>query len=126
MVALQRQRAEGGSWLVRVSLAQTGHWLWKLGRLGPDGLAATTPAFEDITDVLDASPSGFGPMTAVQNNNFNLTVMSYGIGIGPGLFPINDPFNGQCNWWGSPDGPGPVGPGSGARVSPDVAYSPWT
>ncbi|MCA1658533.1 MAG: hypothetical protein LC627_04460, partial [Verrucomicrobiaceae bacterium] len=30
-----------------------------------------------------------------------------------------------CNWWGSPDGPGPVGPGSGARVSPDVAYSAW-
>jgi hypothetical protein len=83
------------------------------------------PATDNVAVWFANNPSAFGPATAVQNNNFNLTIMSYGIGIGPGLFPINEPFDGQCNWWGSPDGPGPVGPGSGARVSPDVAYSPW-
>jgi crotonobetainyl-CoA:carnitine CoA-transferase CaiB-like acyl-CoA transferase len=40
MMARARQSREGGSWHVRVSLAQTGRWLWNLGRL-PDGLAAT-------------------------------------------------------------------------------------
>lgn len=67
MVALQRQRAEGGSWLVRVSLAQTGHWLWKLGRLGADGLNAQTPKPDEIADLLEVYPSGFGPMTAVRH-----------------------------------------------------------
>src|ERR1700681_4009954 len=37
MMARARQSPEGGSWHVRVSLAQTGRWLWNLGRL-PDGL----------------------------------------------------------------------------------------
>ncbi len=39
MMARLRQSREGGSWHVRVSLAQTGRWLWGLGRL-PQGLAA--------------------------------------------------------------------------------------
>ena len=33
MMAKARQSREGGSWHVRVSLAQTGRWLWNLGRL---------------------------------------------------------------------------------------------
>jgi hypothetical protein len=83
------------------------------------------PATDNVAVWFANNPSTFAAVTAVQNNNFNLTIVSYGIGIGPGLFPINEPFDGQCNWWGSPDGPGPVGPGHGARVSPDVAYSGW-
>jgi parallel beta-helix repeat protein len=31
----------------------------------------------------------------------------------------------ECNWWGAANGPGPVGPGSGDKVSPNVDYSPW-
>lgn len=67
MLALKRQREEGGSWLVRVSLAQTGHWFWRLGRLGVTGLAAPDPSFESVTDLLETTPSGFGPMTAVRH-----------------------------------------------------------
>ena len=37
MMAKARQAREGGSWHVQVSLAQTGRWLWNLGRVG-DGL----------------------------------------------------------------------------------------
>ena len=39
MMAKARQSREGGSWHVRVSLAQTGRWLWNLGRVA-DGLKA--------------------------------------------------------------------------------------
>jgi hypothetical protein len=31
----------------------------------------------------------------------------------------------QCNWWGDSSGPGPVGPGSGDRVSINVDFTPW-
>ena len=47
MVALARRAREGGSWLVRVSLAQTGRWLTGLGEV---------PA-RDLKDV----PGEFGP-----------------------------------------------------------------
>ncbi|HEV7663598.1 MAG TPA: CoA transferase, partial [Chloroflexota bacterium] len=43
MVALARRAEEGGSYLVRVSLAQTGRWLSSLPRLEPS-LAAAEPA----------------------------------------------------------------------------------
>ena len=42
MTALARRVTEGGSWHVRVSLAQTGHWIRGLGRV-PDGLACPDP-----------------------------------------------------------------------------------
>ena len=42
MMALERQRKEGGSWLVRVSLAQTGAWIAGLGRI-ENGFACARP-----------------------------------------------------------------------------------
>jgi hypothetical protein len=66
MMALKRQAEEGGSWLVRVSLAQTGAWLFKLGRQ-TNGLAAPDISTPDIADRLDVSDSGFGRMTAVRH-----------------------------------------------------------
>ncbi|MGY8665162.1 CoA transferase [Bradyrhizobium sp. UFLA05-109] len=68
MMAKARQAREGGSWHVRVSLAQTGRWLWNLGRLA-DGLktpdipgAAVHPGF------IKAMPSGFGTLKAVSHS----------------------------------------------------------
>jgi crotonobetainyl-CoA:carnitine CoA-transferase CaiB-like acyl-CoA transferase len=66
MTALARQAAEGGSWHVRVSLAQTGQWIRSLGRL-PDGFACPDPRFNDVRDRLDDSQSGFGRLTAVRH-----------------------------------------------------------
>lgn len=43
MVALARRAREGGSYHVRVSLAQTGRWLTSLGRIAPE-LVAVAPA----------------------------------------------------------------------------------
>ncbi len=62
--ALWKQRQEGGSWHVQVSLAQTGHWLRGLGRV-PGGLAATPPALEPF---LHTTPSGFGALRAVRHS----------------------------------------------------------
>jgi len=83
------------------------------------------PATDNVAVWFANTQSMFGVSQSVTNNNFNLTIMSYGIGLEPGLTPATDPLTAACNWWGSPDGPGPVGPGSGARVSPNVLYSPW-
>ncbi len=33
--------------------------------------------------------------------------------------------NAQANWWGAANGPGPVGPGSGDKVSTNVDFSNW-
>lgn len=66
MMALCRQMREGGSWLVRVSLAQTGEWVKRLGRL-EGGLGAPDQKREQISDLLETSDSGFGRMTAVRH-----------------------------------------------------------
>src|SRR5882724_853472 len=68
----------------------------------------------------------FGTAT-VNQNNFDVTMAAYGIAVHPALivaFP-NSIVDGTCNWWDSADGPGPVGPGTGARVTPSVDYTPW-
>jgi crotonobetainyl-CoA:carnitine CoA-transferase CaiB-like acyl-CoA transferase len=66
MTALARRVTEGGSWHVRVSLAQTGHWIRSLGRV-PDGLACPDPGIADVRDRLEESDSGFGRLTAVRH-----------------------------------------------------------
>ncbi len=66
MMARARQAREGGSWHVRVSLAQTGRWLWNLGRV-EGGLAAPDPALEDVADRLEESESAFGRLRAVKH-----------------------------------------------------------
>jgi len=60
--ALLRQREEGGSWHVRVSLAQTGQWLRSLPRV-TQGFACAHPGYEGV---LETEPSGFGVLTAVR------------------------------------------------------------
>jgi crotonobetainyl-CoA:carnitine CoA-transferase CaiB-like acyl-CoA transferase len=65
MTALARRVTEGGSWHVRVSLAQTGHWIRSLGRI--DGLGLSDPGFDDVGDRLYETGSGFGHLTAVRH-----------------------------------------------------------
>jgi crotonobetainyl-CoA:carnitine CoA-transferase CaiB-like acyl-CoA transferase len=66
MIALHRRATEGGSWLVRSSLAQVGEWLKSLGRLDA-GHQATDPKLDDIADLIETSDSGFGPLRAVRH-----------------------------------------------------------
>jgi crotonobetainyl-CoA:carnitine CoA-transferase CaiB-like acyl-CoA transferase len=66
MAALLRRVEQGGSWHVRVSLAQTGRWIRNLGRV-EGGLAAPDPDYEQVADLLETTQSGFGSLTAVRH-----------------------------------------------------------
>lgn len=66
LAALRRRAVEGGSWHVQVSLARTAHWLRGLGRL-EDGFACPAPALEDVADLLEETPSGWGRLLAVRH-----------------------------------------------------------
>jgi len=67
MMAKARQAREGGSWHVQVSLAQTGRWLWNLGRVD-NGLAAEDLKGEMIKPFIEQIPSGFGPLRSVTHS----------------------------------------------------------
>jgi len=64
MAALARRATEGGSWLVRVSLAAAGRWLDGLGRV--DGLGAPDPDLAAVADRLERRSTAFGEMTSVR------------------------------------------------------------
>jgi crotonobetainyl-CoA:carnitine CoA-transferase CaiB-like acyl-CoA transferase len=66
MMAKARQSREGGSWHVRVSLAQTGRWLWNLGRVA-DGFKTEDLKSEMVTPFTEEIPSGFGPLRSVKH-----------------------------------------------------------
>jgi CoA-transferase family III len=66
MVALLRKAREGGSWHVRVSLAQTGHWLSRLGRL-PRGFECPEPTGDEIKALLDATDTPFGRFAFIRH-----------------------------------------------------------
>jgi crotonobetainyl-CoA:carnitine CoA-transferase CaiB-like acyl-CoA transferase len=67
MMAKARQAREGGSWHVRVSLAQTGRWLWNLGRVanGPNTRDFTGEA---VMPFLEDLASGFGTLRSVKHS----------------------------------------------------------
>jgi crotonobetainyl-CoA:carnitine CoA-transferase CaiB-like acyl-CoA transferase len=67
MMAKARQSREGGSWHVRVSLAQTGRWLWNLGRVA-DGFATEDLKGETVRPFVEEIPSGFGPLRSVRHS----------------------------------------------------------
>jgi hypothetical protein len=65
MMAKARQAREGGSWHVRVSLAQTGRWLWNLGRLD-EGLSSPDFSGDAVKPLIEELPSGFGTLHSVR------------------------------------------------------------
>jgi crotonobetainyl-CoA:carnitine CoA-transferase CaiB-like acyl-CoA transferase len=67
MMAKARQSREGGSWHVRVSLAQTGRWLWHLGRLA-DGLKTEDLKGEAVSAFVEEVVSGFGPLRSIRHS----------------------------------------------------------
>ena len=68
MMAKVRQAREGGSWHVQVSLAQTGRWLWNLGRVA-GGLDTRDLTGEEVTrPFLEELDSGFGRLRAVKHS----------------------------------------------------------
>ncbi len=62
MVALERRAREGGSWLVRISLAQVGKWIVDLGQVeasaARDAPAEFTPEELELWAMVSDTPSG--------------------------------------------------------------------
>jgi crotonobetainyl-CoA:carnitine CoA-transferase CaiB-like acyl-CoA transferase len=67
MMAKARQSREGGSWHVRVSLAQSGRWLWNLGRVA-DGFKTEDLKGDAVKPFIEEVSSGFGPLGAVSHS----------------------------------------------------------
>ena len=65
MMARLRQAREGGSWLVRASLAQTGRWVWGFGR--QDGFAAAPFSADDIETACESRVTTRGLVRAVRH-----------------------------------------------------------
>lgn len=63
LMALARRATEGGSYLVRVSLAQTGRWVDALGRV--NGRDTPDLTLDDIADLLAECDSPFGRLRYV-------------------------------------------------------------
>ena len=64
LIALQRRALYGGSYLVRVSLCQTGMWVRALGVAGEDRVcAARKLEGDEIRGFLTTSSGGYGPMS---------------------------------------------------------------
>jgi len=105
---------------------------WAHG-IGIECLVVDAPLIDNDFSTL-TSPTGdiaaiwfakaHGNSAGINGNSFYLTAADYGIKIVT-FDSSSGPMNGFCNWWGSADGPGPVGPGHGAHVSPNIIYSPW-
>lgn len=66
MMAKARQSREGGSWHVRVSLAQTGRWLWNLGRI-EGGLNTVDLRGDAVMPCIEEVASGFGTLHSVKH-----------------------------------------------------------
>ena len=66
MMARARQALEGGSWHVRVSLAQTSRWVWSLGRID-GGLATSDLTLQDAQPFMQIMSSGYGMLSAVRH-----------------------------------------------------------
>lgn len=60
MEALRRRATAGGSYLVRLSLAQTAEWFKKLVRAGKEFSQCQIPTREQIKDLLTQTETAFG------------------------------------------------------------------
>jgi crotonobetainyl-CoA:carnitine CoA-transferase CaiB-like acyl-CoA transferase len=65
MVALRKRAQEGGSWLVRLSLAQVGRWLQQQGELPETEIADVAPEFDaaDLERWMMSSDTPMGRLT---------------------------------------------------------------
>lgn len=96
-------------------------WALQLSE-GVDGIDILNNEFTNTKgDSINTRGTGWTLNSDIHINYNNIT--------GSTVFGINNTVNGtldgECNWWGAADGPGPVGPGSGDNVSTNVDYAPW-
>jgi hypothetical protein len=66
LMARMRQASEGGSWLVRISLAAIGRWISNLGRVEND-FSCRLPSRHDVANLLEESRTPFGLMRGIRH-----------------------------------------------------------
>lgn len=121
-------RLKGGGWAHAIGLEGETPGVVVVGNT-ISMVVDATPAVDGQDAVavhFEANP--FFPTARVNFNNFDLTIVQFGIRLHPSLILSHGgagDVDGTCNWWGDASGPGPVGPGSGARVSSNVNFTPW-
>ena len=71
-------------------------------------------------EVIDTGSSMIFNASTINIRRNDLSMTTTGISNGDA-----DVAAGQCNWWVTANGPGPVGPGSGSNVSANVTFSPF-
>jgi len=109
----------GGGWVHAIGLEANTPGVFVMGNsINP----LASPSSDAVAVWVEANPSF--STASVNENNFDVTIAAYGIAVHPAI-PGTGAVDGTCNWWGDPNGPGPVGPGLGAMVSPRVTYTPW-
>ncbi len=116
----------------------TGNWAHAIGLEGDTPNVVVTG--NTISNLLDTNPSPIADTIAVffesnvffftgdvSRNSLAVSPSAYGIAVHPALTALYPTLNvdGTCNWWGASNGPGPVGTGSGSKVSTNVDYKPW-
>jgi len=78
-----------------------------------------------MTAIKVENPYSVGPNSNVTANQNNFGGNSqFGVDVESGGYSGGN-LDATCNWWGSITGPGPVGPGTGDRVTTGVNFTPW-
>jgi hypothetical protein len=109
----------GGGWVHAIGLEANTPSVFVTG----NSVNPFTSSSSDLVAVwFEANPSA--STAKVNENNFDVTMAAYGIAVNPTGTGTGS-VDGTCNWWGDPNGPGAVGPGAGAKVSPRVNFTPW-
>jgi hypothetical protein len=97
------------------------------GEVVGNSVSELTGISQDVAAVF-VEANKFFPTLEVHRNNFNLNGDEFGIALHQDLIRSDGyrgKIDGTCNWWNASNGPGPVGPGSGARVTTNVDFDPW-
>ena len=93
MIALHRRATIGGSWHVATSLAQAGRWIENLGRQ-KQGIKHSDTTIDDIADLLELTPSGFGELSGVKHSGILgespafWSICSVPLGTNPPQWPV--------------------------------------
>ena len=96
-------------------------WALQLSE-GIDGIDIKNNDFSSTTgDAINTRLTGWTLNPDIHVNRNNITG-STGFGVNNTVMGTLDA---ECNWWGAANGPGPVGPGSGDKVSTGVDFTPW-
>ena len=65
MVALRKRSLEGGSYHVRLSLVQTGQWVWNFGKINEDSFYSPISK-KEIENVTETMPSFWGELQYIK------------------------------------------------------------